>query len=68
MGLVIVLVPVFAGERLDSVGLIATTTGLLHLCLFTDLAGNVLDARVCKGKKKNEEEEEEEASHVVRVP
>jgi low temperature requirement protein LtrA len=70
VGLVIVLLPVFAGERLDSVGLIATTTGLLHLCLFTDLAGNVLDARFCRGKKREVEEEEEgdDGSHVVRVP
>ena len=75
VGLVIVLLPVFdAGARLDSVGLIATTTGLLHLCLFSDLAGNVLDARFCKGRRKKTFEGGDEGgggndgSHVVSDP
>lgn len=62
VGLVIILLPL-AGDRLNSVGLIATTTGLLHFCLFSDLLGNVLDVRFCPAAEVHDP-----VSHIVQVP
>ena len=45
VGVAILLLPL-ARERLNSVELIATTAGLVHLCLFMELLGNVLDVRL----------------------
>ena len=45
VGVAIMLLPL-AREKLNSVELIATTAGLVHLCLFCDLLGNVLDVRL----------------------
>jgi low temperature requirement protein LtrA len=51
VGVVIVFLPL-AGERLDSLRLIGCTTGLLHISLFMDLLGNMLDVRIYEKKKK----------------
>lgn len=51
VGVAIICLPL-AGERLDSLRLIGVTTGLLHFCLFLDLAGNVLDLRIVEKRKR----------------
>lgn len=64
VGLVIVVLPL-AGSKLDSVTLIATTTGLIHFCLWTDLFGNVLDMRFCPTAKNDPPAA---TPHVVHTP
>lgn len=62
VGTVIILLPL-AGDKLSSVTLIATTMGLIHLCLFSDLLANVLDARFCPASKADES-----SSQIVHAP
>jgi len=64
VGVAILLLPL-ARERLDSVGLIATTTGMVYFCLISDLLGNVLDMRFCASAK---EDKPEPVSHVLHMP
>ena len=64
VGLVIILLPL-AGDKLDSVALIAITAGLLHFCLFGDLVGNALYNRFCPTAKDSSKEA---VTHVVQTP
>jgi low temperature requirement protein LtrA len=56
-GVVIICLPL-VGERLDSLRLIGLTTGLIHVSLFTDLLGNMLDVRISEKRRVRDEERE----------